>query len=351
MFRTRDFGGSWLSTDAGLYIGAALAVAIHPTDPNHLLYATDTRLLRSRNGGRDWTQEAADLIFGPTLAVAFDHEGRGAVASSSAGVFVSSGDGEWTPASAPSGAAPARIIVRGAQPGHFLLGGPRGLFRSTDSGRTWAASATGDADEIATALVVLPSPAQRAFAIVGGRLWASRDGGVTWQASGSGLPDRAIEAIAADVDGQRLWAAAADHLHVSDTDALRWQPVGRAMPQAQTAVRAIVASADGRTLLAATHRGMLRSTDGGTQWQQTEGALPVHLESGMLQRDPHDAQTLYCGFSLSPYADVWRRAEEGNNLLSRIDPLNLAGGAAFLILLVGGGIFGARVLSQRSLRQ
>ncbi|MFO1321847.1 MAG: hypothetical protein U1F52_19760 [Burkholderiales bacterium] len=351
MFRTRDFGGSWLSTDAGLYIGAALAVAIHPTDPNHLLYATDTRLLRSRNGGRDWAQEAADLIYGPTLAVAFDRDGGAAAASSSAGIFVTRGDGKWAAAKAPSGAAPARVIVPGNAPGHFLLGGPGGIFRSVDGGQTWTAAAIGDAEAPAVAIVVLPSPAQRAFAIVGNRLWASRDEGATWQPSGAGLPGTAVDAIAADADGKRLWVAAADRFHVSDGEALRWQPVGQALPQAQTTVRALVASPDGRILIAATHRGVLRSTDHGVQWQQTEGALPVHLESGMLQRDVHDAQTLYCGFSLSPYADVWRRAAEGNNLLSRIDPINLAGGAAFLILLVGGGIVGARALSRSSARR
>ena len=51
LFRSRDDGAAWLSADAGLFVGAALAIAVSPTDANHLLYATDTRLLRSRNGG------------------------------------------------------------------------------------------------------------------------------------------------------------------------------------------------------------------------------------------------------------------------------------------------------------
>ena len=62
LFRSRDDGGSWLPVDADLFIGAALAVAVSPTDPNHLLYATDSRLMRSRNGGRDWNHEAPLVI-------------------------------------------------------------------------------------------------------------------------------------------------------------------------------------------------------------------------------------------------------------------------------------------------
>ena len=56
-----------------------------------------------------------------------------------------------------------------------------------------------------------------------------------------------------------------------------------------------------------------------------EGNLPVHLEAGPLIRDPHDAATLYAGFSLTPYGEVWRRADEGSNLLSQIDPISLRG--------------------------
>ena len=53
LFRSRDNAATWMPVDAGLFIGGALAVSVSPTDANHLLYATDSRLLRSRNGGRD----------------------------------------------------------------------------------------------------------------------------------------------------------------------------------------------------------------------------------------------------------------------------------------------------------
>jgi len=47
-FRTRDGGETWMPVDAGLFVGGAITMAIDPLDANHLLYATDTRLLRSR---------------------------------------------------------------------------------------------------------------------------------------------------------------------------------------------------------------------------------------------------------------------------------------------------------------
>ena len=46
---------------------------------------------------------------------------------------------------------------------------------------------------------------------------------------------------------------------------------------------------------------------------------------------------MYAGFSLVPYAELRRRAEQGANLLSRLDPISMAGAGAFLLLLLIGG--------------
>ena len=62
-------------------------------------------------------------------------------------------------------------------------------------------------------------------------------------------------------------------------------------------------------------------------------------------------QTLFAVYSLMPYAEVWRTAIEGGNLLARTDPVSLAGGLAFLLLLIIGGALLARWLArQRSAR-
>jgi hypothetical protein len=87
-----------------------------------------------------------------------------------------------------------------------------------------------------------------------------------------------------------------------------------------------------------------RSQDAGGNWTLIEGNLPVHLEAAPLVRDPHDLDTLYAGFSLTPYDEIWRRAVEGSNLLSQVDPMSLAGGAAFLILLAVAAIYAVRRL-------
>ncbi|MCW5626452.1 MAG: hypothetical protein KIT73_17185 [Burkholderiales bacterium] len=346
VFRSRDSGQTWLPVDAGLFIGGAMAVAVHPTDPNHLLYATDTRLLRSRNGGRDWIHEAPDRFVGPTLAVAFDADGHGAVAASSAGVFRFRDDvASWSPVDAPENASPARLIVAdSSRPGHFVLGAPGGLFTSVDGGRRWYAVGGAAPRSQPTALHVA---GDSALAVIGGNVWI-RDGDNPWHRVDQGLPLDRIETVTSDAAAgiHRWWAFGGNRLYRSDDRGTSWRTVGTALDTADTSVREIAPLDGGRVIVLTTHRGLWRSNDGGEHWNQVEGALPVHLEASPLLRDPHDAQTLYAGFALTPYPEIWRRAEQGNNLMSQIDPVSLAGAGAMFGLLLMAGVWTARRLAR-----
>src|SRR3712207_5655397 len=110
LFRSRDLGGTWLHADVGLFLNAALTVAVDPRDSNHLLMGTDLGLLRSRNGGRSWEPEAQGLIVGGVFAAAFAPDGRTAICAAPGGVFHLGSDG-WRRARAPDGAAPARAVI------------------------------------------------------------------------------------------------------------------------------------------------------------------------------------------------------------------------------------------------
>ena len=54
VFRSRNLGGTWLRADVGLFLNAALVVAVDPQNGSHLLAGTDLGLLSSRNGGLSW---------------------------------------------------------------------------------------------------------------------------------------------------------------------------------------------------------------------------------------------------------------------------------------------------------
>src|ERR1700747_2659742 len=61
-FCSRALGATWLNADVGLFLNAALVVAVDPHDSSHLLVGTDLGILRSQNGGRSWGPEAVDLF-------------------------------------------------------------------------------------------------------------------------------------------------------------------------------------------------------------------------------------------------------------------------------------------------
>ena len=50
VFRSRNLGGTWLRADVGLFLNAALVVAVDPQNGSHVLAGTDLGLLGSRNG-------------------------------------------------------------------------------------------------------------------------------------------------------------------------------------------------------------------------------------------------------------------------------------------------------------
>ena len=347
LFRSRDDGAVWLPADAGLFVGSALAVAVSPTDANHLLYATDARLLRSRNAGRDWVAESPQIFNGPTLAVAFAPDGKGAWAATPAGVFGTTDETTWRKCDVPDAAIPARALVLGRDGNRVYLQGARGLYASSDHGRKFVRIGQDDLPDAAgRALVVMLDATETVFAVFDGRIWASADGGRSWEHRDAGLPQGQVETVAADRNSRgRLWAASSSRVHVSDDLGMSWRDWGNPIGEGRFTVQGIATAQAGSVIVLTTHKGLLRSVDGGTTWALIEGALPVHLEAGPLVRDPHDAMTIYAGFSLVPYTELWRRAEQGTNLLSQLDPVSMAGAAAFLLLLLIGGWLLARRLA------
>jgi photosystem II stability/assembly factor-like uncharacterized protein len=351
LFRSRNLGGTWLNADVGLFVNAALTVALDPRDQNHLLMGTDSGMLRSHNGGRSWTPEARDRIFGSVFAIAFSPSGESVMAAAPSGVFRFH-DGQWSRASLSDGAVPARALAFGAEPDRVYLLGDSALFASDDDGQSFHRLANDWApDSKTTTLVVVRRPAELLFAVVGGRLMTSGDGGQHWH-------ERVISGRGSPVDTSvldpywptRLWAASADQIYVSDDLGLNSRAVGRHLPEPETSVRGIAADQNASTLVVTTHRGLYRSEDGGSNWALIEGSLPIHLEAGPLVRDERDPKTLYAVYSLMPYPEVWRMALQGGNLLSRSDPLSLAGGLAFvLLMMIGGGWLVAWLARRRSL--
>jgi photosystem II stability/assembly factor-like uncharacterized protein len=341
LFRSRDHGATWVPTNQRLFGVGAIALAISQTDVNHLLLGTDSGLLRSRNGGRDWTLEAPALLVGAVFAVGFAADGQRALVSTSRGIFRSETENSWREASAPGGASPARVIVRGAEAGRVYLAGWTGLSRSDDWGRSWSNTADGLPEGPITALLVVPGSAEILYAIVGGRIWASVDGARTWASRRAGAVS--VDALGLDAtNSARLWAAGSNGLLRSDDRGESWKAVGKRLPEPNITVRGITASEE--AVVVTTDRGLYRSIDGGDRWVLVIENLPTHLEAGPLLRDPVDLATLYAGFSLVPYPELWRRAAEREGAFSRVSPTSVVGSMVLLVVVVLGALAALRWL-------
>ena len=334
LFRSRDHGATWFLASPGTYPTAAIALAVSPTDGSHLLLATDTGLLRSRNGGRDWSREAPSVLTGAVFAAAFAGDGQRALVSTATEIFRSDADNDWRPTRAPRGATPARTIARGAAPGRAYLAGWTGFARTDDWGAAWSDAAAGLPGAPVTSMLVIPGPPDVVHVVVEDHLWSSPDGAQTWvkrEATADG-----VEALGDDAGSAVLWAARGNRLLRSDDGAASWRPAGRPLPEPNTSVRGI--SATGDVVVLTTDRGIFRTSDGGERWVPLVDNLPAHLEAGPLVRDRSEPARLYAGFGVTPYPELWRRAVEGGSALQRIDLTSLLGAAAFLALLGAVGV-------------
>src|SRR5258708_3635717 len=157
VFRSRDLGAAWLNADVGLFLNAALVIAVDPRDSSHLLVGTDLGILSSHNSGRSWVPEARDLIIGAVFALAFSPDGELTMCAAASGVFRHDRDG-WRRAEAPEPAIPARALVAGPANDRFYLLGRSRLFASEDGGRSFAAVPTLPEMSEMTALVAGPGP-------------------------------------------------------------------------------------------------------------------------------------------------------------------------------------------------
>jgi photosystem II stability/assembly factor-like uncharacterized protein len=336
LFRSRDGGATWMSANQGMFLSGAIAVAVSPIDANDVLLGTESGLFRSRNAGRDWRTEAPLVVRGSVLAAAFSADGRQALISTGLGIFRSAGDGEWQPVPAPRDAAPARAIVPNGMAG-FWLAGRSGLYRSDDASNSWSDAGNGLPEEPVTILLGGRSTPRTAYAIVGGELWASADVGRSWARRGNKGALANLDALAEDSQQPALlWAAGAGRVFRSDDAGSSWRPAGPPLPEPNTIVHRIAAS--NGAIVITTDRGLYRRAEDGTDWIPIVDNLPAHLEAGPLVRDPIDPATLYAGFSLIPYPELWRRAVDHESAFSRVSAASFVGSAVLLVMIAAAAL-------------
>jgi photosystem II stability/assembly factor-like uncharacterized protein len=330
LFRTHDTGATWSAINPGIYASGALALAVSPRDPNHLLLASDSGVWRSRNGGRDWTLEAQDVLRGAAFAIAFDGDGEHAMAASGTGLFRNDGDG-WRTARAPSGSAPARMLIASAVPGRVYLVGNTGLHRSDDFGRSWSDIAGIIKGNYVDMVVESAANPNDVYAVASGWVWSSTDAGKRWKRRLSLESVGGVDAVGLDpANPASVWAASTGQVFRSDDRGEHWRAIGKRLPETTAKARAVVVS--GSAITIATDRGLFRSGDAGESWEQPKENLPAHLGAGMLVRDARKPTTLYAGFAAAGYDELRARLPQ-NEPAAWWSGIAALGGKTALVLL------------------
>lgn len=200
----------------------------------------------------------------------------------------------------------------------LYAGTDRGVFKSTDGGRSWSAANSGLQDQYVLALALAPGSPATLYAGTSGGVFRSRAGGADWTAINVGLTEPyanllAIDPAASEIvyagtpqgifkstNGGNSWIAVTDAPVRNPVSAER-DPNGLSLaprytaaldPTSPTTVYAGTAAYTYPGTWRSVRGGVFKSTDGGQSWKPLYDG---NTSFGSLLVDPATPTTLYAG--------------------------------------------------------
>lgn len=298
VWKTANSGRTWSPVFDSIPVASIGALAVAPSSPATIYVGTGEADIRS------------DLSFG-------------------AGVYKSTDDGRtWQSLGLEETRHIGRIIVDPHDANKVLVAalghayGPnreRGVFRTTDGGRTWAQVLYQDANTGAIDLAMDPGDPKTVFATLwnahrppwsvygplegtGGGLYKSTDGGSTWkEVSGNGLPSEGVHRIGVAVArmgrAERVYALVeannASGLYRSDDGGATWLLAGRdpRITQRQWYFGQITVDPKTPDVVYVPNVSLYRSTNAGKTFEAIKGA-PGGDDYHLLWIAPDDSKRM-----------------------------------------------------------
>ncbi len=212
------------------------------------------------------------------------------VAHAGLGGWTSGGPGGDASALAINPTAPATLYAG-------MDGGSRGVFKSTDSGRTWAAASTGLTNPYVHALAINPTTPATLYAgtSVGG-VFRSADSGGTWTAASTGLTNQQVYALVINpATPATLYAGTYGGGVFKSTDSgATWAASNTGLTNLYVSALAISPTTPATLYAGSPGGGVFKSTDSGGTWAAASAGLTT-LHVMALAINPRTPAVLYAG--------------------------------------------------------
>jgi ligand-binding sensor domain-containing protein len=295
LYVTNDDGVSF--QDVAAVFDAITVILPDPSLDDRLYVATENGgVSKSDDHGATFADLESLMPFDPVVhAIAVDPSDSSRVYFGTSFTFFWSDDaGETVNASDTGPSDAADIIVDPSDPSRiYAVSGSSfagGMFVSTDSGLSWAAS--GLSDVWSTSLVMDPAEPTRLFAgTYGSGLWRSEDGAASWLKASTGLSESRVAELEIAPDGELVLGGVYGGVFVSDDAASAWQRGGDGLTGAWVET---IATSPSRIVVSSKGNAVFASADGGASWSFAGNGLPS-ADVLSLAVDPTNEDVVYAG--------------------------------------------------------
>jgi photosystem II stability/assembly factor-like uncharacterized protein len=313
VYRSTDGGASWHPVATVAVNDVVSRLVPDPVVPNRFWAGTyASGLFRSDDGGTTWHSYNAGLPAKRWVrGITFGSAGV-LCALTQFGVFRRAQTASsWTPSS--SGITGSEVNSLAYAPGNsaVLYAGlqGQGLFRSTDSGKSW--SYAGLRGQNVNSVAVSPTRASTIWAATLTSVRRSRDGGTTWVKQFA-VPDDAPTAVAvARSSPSTLYVTTYQSgVYHSGDGGSTWHRL--TLPGDVVAFCILIDPANASRIWVGTRfDGIVRSTDGGATWTSGRGSQPSGYDAVSLAIDPHNHKRLYAAIEAESGGGVYVSSDSG----------------------------------------